>query len=340
MSLFLPIALAVACTAAAPAADAPRVSLEISARGGLSPTAAQEWHQALSKLGFAAIRIQSDNGGEMGVSEEGTAKAPAYRVTGILAADGRLYLPGGTFGLRDNGKLRKWLDELQASGAEGVTQSRSAFGLLPSQLQAVNDDLKRPVSFATKGTTAAAAVQQIAKGLKNRLAFDVGAARDLAEVKIDDELQNLSSGTALAAILRPAGLVLVPTAKGAAFEYRVGKPRTGEAVWPVGWPPKGRVSDTLPGLFEMLNVEIQEIPVSEALEAIEGRLEVPFVYDRNAMDLHRADPTAVQADVPGKRISYSQVLRRVLSQAKLRYELRVDESDRPFLWITTVKRAP
>jgi hypothetical protein len=30
----------------------------------------------------------------------------------------------------------------------------------------------------------------------------------------------------------------------------------------------------------------------------------------------------------------------VLSQAKLKYDLRVDESDKPFLWITTVKPAP
>ena len=39
-------------------------------------------------------------------------------------------------------------------------------------------------------------------------------------------------------------------------------------------------------------------------------------------------------------MSYSQVLRKILSQAKLRYELRVDDADKPFLWITTVKPAP
>ena len=38
-------------------------------------------------------------------------------------------------------------------------------------------------------------------------------------------------------------------------------------------------------------------------------------------------------------MSYSQALRRVLSQAKLKYELRVDEADKPFLWITTIKPA-
>ena len=43
------------------------------------------------------------------------------------------------------------------------------------------------------------------------------------------------------------------------------------------------------------------------------------------------------ADVPDGRMSYSQTLRRVLSQAKMKYDLRVDEAEKPFLWITTVK---
>ena len=81
-------------------------------------------------------------------------------------------------------------------------------------------------------------------------------------------------------------------------------------------------------------------PTVEALAAIEGRLKVPFLYDRNAMALYEIDPAAVEASVPEKRMSYSLVLRRVLSQAKLEYELRVDEADKPFVWITSIKPAP
>jgi hypothetical protein len=58
------------------------------------------------------------------------------------------------------------------------------------------------------------------------------------------------------------------------------------------------------------------------------------------MALHGADPATAPAEVPGRRMSYSQVLNRVLGQAGLRYELRVDENEKPLVWITTVKRAP
>jgi hypothetical protein len=324
------------------AAAEPRVTFEIIAPPGLPPTAPQEWHRALSSLGISGLRIHSGTGGEApSIDNEGTVAAPAYKVVGVLSADNVLYLPGGKFALRDSGKLKTWLTNLRDAGSEGVTQARSPSGLLPSELESVLDDLKRPVAFSTQGQSAAAAVRQIAAGLKAPLALDAGASAALAEVTIADELQGLSSGTALAAIARPAGLVLEPRRpRGGKIEYRLGKPTTGGQSWPVGWEPKKRPADLLPLLFDMLNVEIQEISVAEALAAIEGRLKVPFLFDRNALALYEIDPAAVQASVPEKRMSYSLVLRRVLSQAKLRYELRVDDADKPFVWITTIKPAP
>lgn len=327
---------------AAAAADKPRVTFELITRPGLPATAPQQWHQALSELGLSGLRIRTGAGDdELSIENQGTGAAPSYKVMGILSADNVLYVPGGKFGLRDTGKLRKWLDTLRDEGAEGVTGERSAFGLLPRELQAVHDDLKRPVDFSTKGMPAGAALGQIAAGLGIPLAPDAGAMPAVAEVKVADELKGLARGTALAAILRPAGLVLQPRhERGGPLEYRVGQPQAGGEAWPVGWKPSKRASELLPALFEMLNVEIKETSVAEALVAIEGRLDAPFLFDRNAMALHGADPAGAQADVPAKRMSYSQVLRKVLSQAKLKYELRVDEADKPFLWITTVKPAP
>ncbi len=264
-----------------------------------------------------------------------------YKVTGILASDNKLYLPGGKFGVRDVGQLRTWLDNLEDAGAEGVTAPRGAFGFTPGQFQEVYDDLKRPLGRSTKGVPAMQVAHQIADRVRLPFQLDPGATAALSHVTVQDELKDLSCGTALAAVLRPAGLVFRPQRqRGGPLCYRVGEPVAGEEVWPVGWKPRKRASDQLPGLFEMLNVEIAEIPVSDAVAAIEGRLEVPFIYDRTAMALHAADPAKVQAEVPAKRLSYSQVLNRVLAQAQLRYELRVDEADKPFLWITTLKPAP
>jgi hypothetical protein len=96
----------------------------------------------------------------------------------------------------------------------------------------------------------------------------------------------------------------------------------------------------LPLLFEHLKVDITETLVSEAVDSIQTRLEVPFLYDQNALALHGVDPSKAQAAVSSTRLTYSQILGKILLQAKLQFDLRLDDADHPFLWITTIKPAP
>lgn len=322
--------------ASAIAADAkPRVSFVLVTKPGVPLTAAQQWHKALADLGVSGLQIRSaGDGDEMTINEQSKGE---YKVTGILGSDNQLYVPGGKFALNDKARLRKWIDTLGDEGAEGVTEKRSAFGLTPGQLTEVNDDLKTPVIADTRDASVAKTVRSIGGRLHLKVEVDPSATGEL-KGKIADELSGLSSGTALAAMLRPCGLVLMPSRpSGGELHYRVARPQSGRESWPVGWRPKGPTSKALPELFEFLNAEIDGIPLAEALDAIQGRLKVPFLFDHNALEKHGVDLTKIEAKLPGKRLSYSQILNRLLAQAKLRYELRVDEGDRPFLWITTIK---
>ena len=315
------------------------VTLEVLTQPGLPLDASQRWYRALTRLGVTGLQIrQAGPRDKASITDRGTKAAPSYRVVGILSGDNVLHLAGGSFRLDDTARLRKWLDALRADGPEGVTARRSAFGLLPSQLQAVTSDLRRPVAFATKNIAAAEAVRRLAGQLQYPMVADANDSRALGEVTLEDELRGMSAGTALAIMLRPAGLVFLPErTSGGDLQYRVRRGARGAESWPVGWKPEKRPYDVLPVLFEFLNVEISDIPVSEAVEAIGARLKVPLAYDRNAMAVHGVDPTQLPASVPDGRMSYSQTLRRVLSQAKMQYDLRLDEAEKPFLWLTTVK---
>lgn len=321
------------------AADAkPRVSFELLTKPGLSLTASQQWYKVLTDLGIEGLQIHSANPGEeMGISRAGSDAEPRYKVVGILAADNVLYLPGGKFKPQEAGRLRKWIDDLADGGAEGVTQPRSAFGLTGSQLAEANDDLKSPLGIATKGLTADRALAQLAARIKHPIEISATARRELAQLTVTDELSDLSCGTALAALLRPAGLAFEPERTGGALQYRVRPAAQGRESWPVGWKPKQRAAKALPELYQFLNVEIKDISVAEAMAAIEGRLKVPFLLDHNALAVEDIDPAKVQAAVPEKRMTYSQVLQKVLLAARLKYELRVDDAEKPFVWITSIK---
>jgi hypothetical protein len=331
--------LAITWTLGALAAEKPRISLELLTRPNVPLTASQQWYKTLSGLGLDGLRIRQGGASDQpSVASDGSGTARAFNVVGVLGADNVLYLRGGKFAAGDTARLRKWFDELADQGVEGVTEPRTAFGLSARQLEQVMADFRRPVGSKTRGTGCADAVRRISESLAIPVEGLATSERALSAAKVGDELQGLSSGTALAALLRPLGLSLAPRrASGGRLVYEIGPARAARESWPVGWKPKTKPHQALPELLEFLNVEIADIPVSEAIAAIEGRLKVPFLFDRNAMAAHGIDLAKVPAEVPSKRMTYSQIMHKVLNEAKLKYELRVDEADHPFIWITTIK---
>jgi hypothetical protein len=300
---------------------------------------ARRWISMFSSVGLDGVQIRAARPGEsVGIESRGTPDAPSYHVTGQLAGGTELVLPGGRFGLRDSDRLAKWLDELGKHGTPGVTEKKGAFGLLPKQTEQARDGLAGTVDFATKGMAAAAAFDKIGRTLKYPLAIDSDIQQAIgADDPVRDELQGLSAGTALAALARPVGAVLRPreTASGS-LEYTLTKGKAGAEAWPIGWPPDQAEGKIIPQLLESLNVEIRDVPLSQAAAAIQGRFKVPFLWDHNSILKQRVD-VAKKVSFPNKRAYYVTVLRQLLSQDELKYSVRVDEAGKPLIWITTFK---
>jgi hypothetical protein len=321
------------------AAAKPTVSLEIFTEQGAPVSASQEWYKALTELGVTSLRIRSATGSDkIDVSKRGTEANPQYHVTALLSSGGELTLPGGKFKPRDSQKLKAWLEALGDEGPAAVTQKRSAFGLLREQLVAVNNDLKQPLGIATKGKSAMLAVQQLAGKVKYQILLEPGADAALKELTLEEDLRSISRGTALAAILRPAGLVFAPQRPaGGKLHYYIRKPAAAQESWPIGWVADQNEHEVLPEIFQQINAEISEVPLSEALDAIVGRLKVPLLIDQNALAYHDVDLTQVEVSLPEKRMSYVHILDKLLSQAQLKYQLKIDEAGKPLIWVTTVR---
>lgn len=343
MSLAPAMMLTLALCAAGPAQKGVKanISVELITAERMPVTASKDWYDLFTELGVSGLTIRSaGEKDEVSVEAVGRKDAPSYRVKGILRGNNVLYLPNGRFGLKDRAGLKQWLDNLADLGVAGVAEQRSAFGLLPAQLQEINADLSQQVNFSTVGKTAAEFVNACASQLKFAVAVDPAVVRDLQETKLTDELKGLSSGTALAAALRPAGLVLEPQRPaGGEIRYRIGKPAGGRESWPVGWKPQAANAKVLPQRFESIDVEINATPLTEALDGIAEQLKVAMLFDHNALALHGIDPAKVEVKLPPKKLSYSLIIQKILGQARLKCELRVDEAGQPFYWITTIKPA-
>jgi hypothetical protein len=317
-----------------------RVDFELVTESGFPLDGAREWLSALDKVGLSGVRIRGANDSDQpSIERRGSDASPSYHVVGILTAANKLRVPGGSFGVRDQGRISAWVAKLKEGGEEGLSAKPSAFGLLPKQLVELHQSLALPVTFSTVGLSASEVVTKIAEDLPIKLLLDGTTQRALAAPdKIADELQGITSGTALAAAIRPLGLVLVPEKGAGGVQLRMVDSRAARESWPVGWPAKKPPKDVLPALFKFLNVEVNDTPLAESLEAVRGRLEVPMLVDHNSLARQKVDLATTKVTLPKINTFYSRILDRLLVQAKLKYELRVDEAEHPFLWITTLRQ--
>lgn len=330
-------AIAIAVAGRLDAAE-PRVDLEVAIEGGFVPTDARAWSEMLNQAGFANVRLRGDRGDSPTIETLGSEQSKSFRVVGILMATNQLVLPKGKFGLNDRGNVEAWVRKLKEGGEDALNIKPTAFGLLPKQLVAVHEALAARVESPTLGKPARDVAKQIADRLPYKFIADGAAQKALASDEVvADELNGLSSGTSLAAVLRPLGLVMYPEKNGGEIRLRIAAAANTKESWPMGWPPKGNPSETLPEFFKYLRVEINDAPLSDAMSAIAERVKAPLLVDHNALARGQVN-LQTKVNFPPTNIYYARALDRLLFQAKLKYELRVDEADKPFLWITTLRQ--
>jgi hypothetical protein len=325
-----------AIAASAQAAGTVRLELVGDLRG--SAMAFQDWAEALGKAGIQNVRIRAvEDSDNVGVKTEGTADSPIYVVTGIVRSRDELLMPNGKFRRSEVNRLAEWVNDLAQHGPTDGKERTAAFGLTSAQFDQVRADLATPVGFVTQGVPCREVVQKIAGRLKQSLELDAESASALADEKVADELINLSCGTALAYVLRPAGYGLLPRTADGKVSCAVIRASVDLKVWPVGWPSDTTPHKALPALFEFLNVNVENVSAAVALDAIAQRIKTPVLFDHNALAKHKIDPSKTTVSLPKSRTTYSLALRKLLFKAGMKFEVRQDEAGTPFLWITSTK---
>jgi hypothetical protein len=305
----------------------------------------QQWLRVLTQLKVTGLSIRGVRPGDAPkIETAGTASQPVYRVTGLINERSELVVPGGRFSLSNTSALAGWLAKLAEQGppgAPGAGGPGSPFGLDEASLKRVQAQLRVSVDFSTLEMNTPEAVTRIRQKLGLPLAMEPGSEAALRGAgKVRDELQGLAAGTALAALVRPAGLALAPRKdRQGGLELVIRKAAAGD-VWPVGLSAEDERQQVLPALFESITVGIEENPLPDAVAAVCGRLQIPYLVDHNALAVQGTDFQKAVVSLPESKLTYSLILRKLLGQAGLVNQLRTDEAGKPFLWITTVRAAP
>jgi hypothetical protein len=318
------------------AGPAGQVQLEIAGDGQLGAALSfQQWGQALNAAGVQNFRLRSAQEGDRpSIETGGTPQAPFYKVTAVLAARDELVVPGGRFRRSECKKLAIWLDDLAKRGPPEKREKISAFGLTASQLEKVNADLSKAVGFSTKGMTRSEAVDKIAGQLG--LPLKIENALTDGDDKIEEELSELSSGTALACILRPIGFCMVPRVADEKLSYAVKKSQLDQEPWPIGRPAEA-AQKPLPALYDFHPVNVSGVSATKLLAEVGKHVNAPVLFDHNALARHGIEPDKATVSLSQPRTTYSLALRKMLGKVGLKFEVLVDEAGKAFLWVSTIK---
>jgi hypothetical protein len=300
----------------------------------------QEWLQVLTKAGIKNVRIRSgDITDKIGIEVQGTDKSPLYVVTGFIVNRNELLLPSGRYTRGDVAQLARWLDEVAKEGPPDRRPKRTVFGLTTEQFAQVHEDLSLSVGFETKGMTQTETVEKIRRKLHIPLGNNAQWKQAAGGEVVDEELSKLSCGTALACVLRYAGFCLAPVESSGKLAYSIVKDKQKLEAWPIGLEPSKEKPSTklAPALFELRNVNVENVPVSKVLEAIGEKVSLPILLDRNAIARRDSNPTETLVSLPQRRISYNEALKILLFKVELKFEVRVDEAGNAFIWVSTIE---
>lgn len=313
------------------------IYLEVSAGARARVGTQQEWLKMLQEVGADRVISKTSNTASPKIEESELTNSTIIRVTGIIVGN-QLKLPGGSFSIRDKAGIRTLMQKLRDDGARVALAEKKAFGLTSEQLVGLHERFAKTVEFSTKGQNAGDVIGELIKQTGLKFVLDPAARAAVGGTEtVADELKGVSIGTALAAVVRPLGVVVEPRREqGKSLEIHLLDSRSSKENWPIGWPIDNTPVGAAPDLFKQIPIEIRNFPLNDVLDAIAKKADVPFFYDHNTLAREGVELADVKVTVVDKKIALLVAVSRLLKQSepKLSYEIRVDENAKPFLWIS------
>ncbi len=330
-------ALVISClltpaASAQPQPRPPQIDLNVLTTDARSGLAAHDWLRRLQQLPIRTVRIRSANERSRPAIDPDPTTGTIV-VTGLLTNADQLVLPNVTFTIDEVGRMRSWFADL-AKPAKVEQEEVFSFGMSATQLVAVSERLAATVVESTSDRPVIEAMRGFRKLVDTPISIDSQSRRLMVDEVVHDELQGLSVGTALAAVLRPLGLGLIPIVDHETTRLTIKPFDQTDEHWPVGWPREQDAHEIVPKLQAFVTIDIQDASLEKALRVLQTRLNVPFLFDHNGMAREQIDLATQSVSFGSRKTVYSRILKNLLFQGRLQYEVRTDEADRPFLWIS------
>ncbi len=304
--------------------------------------AGQQWAEVFRQFEVPLRVRQPLYNDKAGVEQDIFGTTRRVVVTGLLDRNGEIVFPDRKFRLSDVGELSDWIEELQTYGAQGTPEGQPLWGLSKAEFDLLHAAMRTVVENKTSDLDLAAAIVSLELPSNYPIDFTPKAKQTLGPVDqiptVKNDLTGLAKGTAFALLLREYGLSFTPRRlPDESIILSIEDVEEVEKAWPIGWDPDslGLTRLTLAKkLFVAVPVEVDQMSMTQMLQELEKQTEIPVFVDGMALKSMNLDFDKMTVTYPRKRTSWSLCLRTLVSKIQLTQELRVDENDQAFLWIT------
>lgn len=310
-----------------------------------NPLAGQKWATVFRDLGVY-VRVRQRKGNDtVGVEQFIYGTIRRVKVTGQIDRAGNIVLPERTFRPGDTEKLKEWIKELQLYGAQGAPEGQPLWGLKKAAFKKLYDELAKTVGRNTSGLSLTESIRLLELPEEYPLRFTAATREHLSSLQeqqkllpVKHDLRQFAKGTALAMILRGYSLSFSPRRMpDESIELDIEPYDHSKKSWPIGWDPAPLGLKRLSlakKMYQATVIEIHDLPVSKLIPKVRSETELDVFIDPLAISEAGLNLDQLIVNFPRKRTSWSLCLRTVLAQVKLVQKLRVDENNRPFIWVT------
>ena len=349
LMLLCTLVLGLLCSGISRAEDRPsqRITTELSfdillPRERPNGLAAQRWAEAFSNLDVPLRIRQPQFNDKAGVDQQTFGTIRRVKVTGQLDRSSMIVFPDRKFALDDTAKLEEWIEELRVYGAQGAPEGQPLWGMQKADFDELHAEMRQPVEQDTSNMSMTEAIRALELPNGYPLRFSAETRQMLVErgdlPEHPHDLRGFAKGTALAMLLRGYGLAFSPRRlPDESFVLAIDPYNSEDKFWPIGWDPDSLGLKRLAlaeKMFTATMIGIEQEPLTDLLPRIEKETDLKVFIDPQAVDAQGINPEKLVVNYPRKRTSWSLCLRTILAQIKLTQEVRVDENDRPFIWIT------
>lgn len=302
-----------------------------------------QWTELLRAVGFSGVSEVAGAPRPLGKEKEGdpadlaVQKAGAGRVLvqASIGPGGNLAIGSDVYRTSDRGRLEALVKKLQKEGVPGPDPGAPMWGLGKSNLDLLQAAFKPKAEFDLTDAPLGKFLDDIVSRTKLAISRTTEVDKIAGSVRLSGSTNRLSLGAATSFVLGQKGLAIEPrqSADGK-LSLLVLKLDESRRPWPVGLEPEQFPGTIAPRIVAMTGYATSDTPLADVLAAFDRQLDMDVLLDAAGLKRNNLDAGSLRSTIQIANKTWSSAMRQTLGAMGLKFDLRLDEANRPFIWVT------